>query len=285
MDSKNIWKMQGAIAAFLILFVFFVPIPKIASLFLVWVILILLIKILSGSIMFSFFLSTAFVATLFIFLIYKSKQDQLELRQAFFENFQVENKDSENKDVEKIEEKVEENNGEKKLEEKVEEKKVDDNGQSSQSTSMAMTVDEVIAKKNEEPPTIQQTVVDPNNFDKPNPLEVNAMQESLPGGEKKISMMASDNGGNNSEDDFFGKLNTGEFEDSDDDSDDDEKELEKKSGKTTVSSKQSYRAQKQLYDLTTAVEKLHSNMEKLAPSLKKGQKIIESIQSMGIKLV
>jgi len=87
------------------------------------------------------------------------------------------------------------------------------------------------------------------------------------------------------ESDVFGKLDTGEFEDSDEDSDDDEGTLEKKAGKTTVSSKQAYKAQKQLYDLSTAVSKLHDNMEKLAPSLKKGQKIIESMEKMGIKLV
>jgi len=101
----------------------------------------------------------------------------------------------------------------------------------------------------------------------------------------KISMMDSDK---NEEDDveskFYGKLNMDDLEDSDEDSDkdDDEETLQKNTGKTKVSGKQAYAAQKQLYDLTTAIKTLESSMKHLTPTLKKGQKVIESMKSLGI---
>ena len=93
----------------------------------------------------------------------------------------------------------------------------------------------------------------------------------------KISMMDE---AKKDEEDVFGKLNADDFEDSDDDTEADEDELEV--GKSTVSSKQAYKAQKQLYDLTVATKKLGEHMEKLSGPLKKGQKIIESLEKFGL---
>ena len=76
-DSGDTWKMKGAIIALLILFVFFVPIPKIASLIFIWIILILLCNILSGCWYFSAFIATTFIAILFIL-----ERNQIQL---FFE--------------------------------------------------------------------------------------------------------------------------------------------------------------------------------------------------------
>ena len=93
----------------------------------------------------------------------------------------------------------------------------------------------------------------------------------------KISMMDE---AKKDEEDVFGKLNADDFEESDDDTEADEDELEV--GKSTVSSKQAYKAQKQLYDLTVATKKLGDHMEKLSGPLKKGQKIIESLEKFGL---
>jgi len=84
--------------------------------------------------------------------------------------------------------------------------------------------------------------------------------------------------------DIFGKINMDDLEDSDEDSDEGENEehFEKEVGKTKVSGKQAFRAQKQLYDLTSAVKTLEKTMEHLTPTLKKGQKVIEKMQSLGI---
>ena len=95
-------------------------------------------------------------------------------------------------------------------------------------------------------------------------------------------------GGSGSEggiDDLFGKLEVGDYEDSDDDSDEDEDEvkLEKKAGKTTVSSKNAYKAQKQLYDLNVTANALNMTITKMAPTLQKGQKIIERLKGLGIE--
>ena len=95
-------------------------------------------------------------------------------------------------------------------------------------------------------------------------------------------------GGGGSEggiDDLFGKLEVGDYEDSDDDSDEDEDEvkLEKKAGKTTVSSKNAYKAQKQLYDLNVTANALNMTITKMAPTLQKGQKIIERLKGLGIE--
>jgi hypothetical protein len=89
------------------------------------------------------------------------------------------------------------------------------------------------------------------------------------------------------EDDLFGKIDIGEYddEDSDEDSDEDEDEdkMEKKVGKTTNSSKKAYKAQKQLYDLNNTANALHKTLTRMAPTLEKGQKIIDMVGKMGIE--
>ena len=88
------------------------------------------------------------------------------------------------------------------------------------------------------------------------------------------------------DDELFGKLDIGEYEDedSDEDSDEDEDEdkIEKKVGKTTFSSKKAYKAQKQLYDLNNTANALHKTLTRMAPTLEKGQKIIDMVGKMGI---
>ena len=89
------------------------------------------------------------------------------------------------------------------------------------------------------------------------------------------------------DDELFGKIDIGEYddEDSDEDSDEDEDEdkMEKKVGKTTSSSKKAYKAQKQLYDLNNTANALHKTLVRMAPTLEKGQKIIDMVEKMGIK--
>jgi hypothetical protein len=89
------------------------------------------------------------------------------------------------------------------------------------------------------------------------------------------------------DDELFGKLDIGEYEDedSDEDSDEDEDEdkIEKKVGKTTFSSKKAYKAQKQLYDLNNTANALHKTLTRMAPTLEKGQKIIDMVGKMGIE--
>ena len=88
------------------------------------------------------------------------------------------------------------------------------------------------------------------------------------------------------DDDLFGKIDIGDYdEDSDEDSDDDEDEdkMEKKVGKTTSSSKKAYKAQKQLYDLNNTANALHKTLSRMAPTLEKGQKIIDMVEKMGIQ--
>ena len=239
MDSKNIWKYQAAIITFLIIFIFFVPIPKLASLSLLWIIILLSVHILSGCWYFSFFLSLIVIIIIFVFLLIKSRNDNLEFRQAFIENFAN----------------------------KMDELKNDDD----EPKNVPMLVGELN--------NVQEKIDEAIN--KPNPIELKETPKPLPPIEKKISMMEKDS---NIEDDFFGKLNVDDFEESDEDTEEDEKELEKNVGKTKTSSKNAYKAQKQLYDLTVAVSKLHDNMEKIAPTLKKGQKIIESLGSLGLDM-
>jgi len=276
MIKDNIWQYKGAIAAFLIFFVLIVPIPKIASLFLIWVIVLLLCNILSECWIFSLFVASTFVGILFIFLLMRSKDESLEFRQAFIENFaDLDKKLSDDKSKETKEVKEDDKKLEIKASNDKEEKKVEIIDRETPKEKKEV---EVIVEEKKIPKSVDDIKLeDYGKLDKPNKIEIKATPQKLP--LKKISMMDSDDA---LSDDVFGKLNISEFEDSDEDSDDSEGELEKKAGKTTVSSKKSYKAQKQLYDLTTAVNKLHDNMEKLAPSLKKGQKIIESIQSMGI---
>jgi len=89
------------------------------------------------------------------------------------------------------------------------------------------------------------------------------------------------------DDELFGKIDIGEYddEDSDEDSDEDEDEdkMEKKVGKTTSSSKKAYKAQKQLYDLNNTANALHKTLARMAPTLEKGQKIIDMVEKMGIQ--
>lgn len=241
MDSKNIWKYQGAIIAFLILFLFIVPIPKLAGLAFLWIIVLLLIHMLSGCWFFSFFMASTFVIILFVFLLMKSRNENIEFRKAFIENF------AENKP---------------KVDDDDEDEEVDAGKLPMLVGDMEKTQDKITEVIN-----------------KPNIQELSAIVQKVP--EKKISMMEKDE---NLEDDVFGKLDIDADEESDEDTEEDEKELEKKAGKTSVSSKNAYKAQKQLYDLTVAVNKLHDNMEKIAPTLKKGQKIIESMSKLGLNI-
>ncbi len=239
MDSKNIWKYQGAIIAFLILFLFIVPIPKLAGLAFLWIVVLLLVHMLSGCWYFSFFMASTFIIILFVFLLMKSRKDNIEFRKAFIENF------AENKP------------------------KVDENEDDEvERGNLPMLVGDM--EKTQE--KISEAI------NKPNMIELSAVAKEIP--EKKISMMEKDE---NLEDDVFGKLDIDGDEESDEETEEEEKELEKKAGKTSVSSKHAYKAQKQLYDLTVAVSKLHDNMEKIAPTLKKGQKIIESMDKLGLK--
>ena len=89
------------------------------------------------------------------------------------------------------------------------------------------------------------------------------------------------------DDELFGKIDIGDYddEDSDEDSDEDEDEdkIEKKVGKTTHSSKKAYKAQKQLYDLNNTATALHKTLAKMGPTLVKGQKIIDMVEKMGIQ--
>ena len=89
------------------------------------------------------------------------------------------------------------------------------------------------------------------------------------------------------DDELFGKIDIGEYDDddSDEDSDEDEDEdkMEKKVGKTTSSSKKAYKAQKQLYDLNNTANALHKTLSRMAPTLEKGQKIIDMVEKMGIQ--
>ncbi len=97
--------------------------------------------------------------------------------------------------------------------------------------------------------------------------------------ENKISMMDSID--STKEKDAF-DLDPKAFEDSDEDSDKDEKEDNMDVGTSKVSSKQAYKAQKQLYDLTVATSKLGKQLESLSKPLKNGQKIIENLNKVGL---
>jgi len=97
--------------------------------------------------------------------------------------------------------------------------------------------------------------------------------------ENKISMM--DNIDDKAGKDAF-DLDPKAFEDSDEDSDKDEKEDNIEVGASKVSSKQAYKAQKQLYDLTVATSKLGKQLESLSKPLKNGQKIIEKLNHVGL---
>jgi len=96
----------------------------------------------------------------------------------------------------------------------------------------------------------------------------------------KISMMDNVKNSETEKDAF--DLDPKAFEDSDEDSDKDEKEDNMEVGTSKVSSKQAYKAQKQLYDLTVATSKLGKQLESLSKPLKNGQKIIENLNKFGL---
>jgi hypothetical protein len=104
--------------------------------------------------------------------------------------------------------------------------------------------------------------------------------ESTSSDSTKISMM--DNVKNSETDKDAFDLDPKTFEDSDEDSDKDEKEDNMEVGTSKVSSKQAYKAQKQLYDLTVATSKLGKQLESLSKPLKNGQKIIENLNKFGL---
>lgn len=111
-----------------------------------------------------------------------------------------------------------------------------------------------------------------------NPSQLNTIVDKL-----NVSVGTS----KDDDDELFGKIDIGDYEDedSDEDSDEDEDEdkIEKKVGKTAFSSKKAYKAQKQLYDLNNTANALHKTLTKMAPTLEKGQKIIDMVGKMGIQ--
>lgn len=111
-----------------------------------------------------------------------------------------------------------------------------------------------------------------------NPSQLNTIVDKL-----NVSVGTS----KDDDDELFGKIDIGDYEDedSDEDSDEDEDEdkIEKKVGKTSFSSKKAYKAQKQLYDLNNTANALHKTLTKMAPTLEKGQKIIDMVGKMGIQ--
>ena len=111
-----------------------------------------------------------------------------------------------------------------------------------------------------------------------NPSQLNTIVDKL-----NVSVGTS----KDDDDELFGKIDIGDYddEDSDEDSDEDEDEdkIEKKVGKTAFSSKKAYKAQKQLYDLNNTANALHKTLTKMAPTLEKGQKIIDMVGTMGIQ--
>lgn len=131
-------------------------------------------------------------------------------------------------------------------------------------------------KKDDNPETTN--FIDNPTIEKPANLEET---KEIVQNESKISMMDPINI-NKVEKDAF-DLDPKAFEDSDEDSDKDEKEENMEIGQSKVSSKQAYKAQKQLYDLTVATSKLGKQLESLSKPLKNGQKIIESLNKVGLE--
>jgi len=229
MENKQLKNYQGIIVAFLFLFLFFVPIPRVISIIIIWFIVFLIANIFGGSGLFAAFISTAFAALLIVFVILRSSEPK-NLRKIFIENFEGEEKSKNDENDEKV--------------------------------------------LNDNLPEVKE--IEPKKLDIDVKL-TDVVQEPKP--EKKISMMDQDIKEN---EDVFGKIDLNDLEDSDEDSDKEADEDDLKPGTTKVSSKQAYKAQKQLYDLTMAVDKLHNHMEQLSGPLKKGQKIIDSLEKFGI---
>lgn len=218
MEYKKIYQYQSLIAAFLILFLVFIPTPSIITYIFLWIIIFIVSNQLTYNISFSFFIATAFLALFIIFNHIGKKTDYQPVNNLFLENFDGEEKND-------------------------------------------LLVDN---PKNTEEINVDEHFKNDENVEK---------VEKPP----KISMMDENN---KDEEDAFGKLDIGDFEDSDEDSDNDDDNDDV--GKSKTSSKKAYKAQKQLYDLTTATKKLSEQMEHLSGPLKKGQKIIEALEKFGI---
>ena len=137
--------------------------------------------------------------------------------------------------------------------------------------------DMVVENKKDDNPETTNFIDNPTTE---KPINLEETKEIMPN-ESKISMMDPINI-NKVEKDAF-DLDPKAFEDSDEDSDKDEKEENMEIGQSKVSSKQAYKAQKQLYDLTVATSKLGKQLESLSKPLKNGQKIIESLNKVGLE--
>jgi len=223
MEYKKILQYQSLIAAFLILFLLFVPSPTIITVIFLWIIIFIVSNQLTNNFIISIFISTTFLALFIIFNEIGKKDNRYKPHKfnIFTEN--IENFDNNEK-----------NETENKL--------------------------LVENPKNNETIDVDAQFTD-DNVEKP----------------PKISMMDENK---NDDEDAFDKLDTGDFEDSDEDTDDDNDDSDV--GKSKISSKKAYKAQKQLYDLTMATKKLSEQMEHLSGPLKKGQKIIESLEKFGL---
>jgi len=222
MEYNKLKQYLSGLIAILILFLFFVPSPKIINIPLIWLISFLFCFITSNSIGFAIFIATSFAALLIIVAFFTNREKNF--RQIFIEQFEN--------------------------------------------------------KKEPDPETIPLTKSDSNDLlidsiKEEAPTQI--MQKDIIKENKKISMMDDD-------DDFFGTLNLDDLEESDEDSDTDEKDQDsqKKVGKSKISSKEAYKGQKQLYDLNVTINKLTETMKNLGGPLKKGQKIIESLEKLGI---
>jgi len=225
MEYKKILQYQSLIAAFLILFLFFIPTPMVITCIFLWIIIFIVFNQLCNNIIISLFIATSFLVLFIIFnAIGKKDKTYIPVNQfnnLFLENFEGNNTENTENNLLVENPQKNENNNEIDID-------------------LQFTEDKV-----EKPP--------------------------------KISMMDE----KTDDEDAFGKLDTGNFEDSDEDTDDDNDD-EDNVGKSKTSSKQAYKAQKQLYDLTMATKKLSEQMEHLSGPLKKGQKIIESLEKFGI---
>jgi hypothetical protein len=151
-------------------------------------------------------------------------------------------------------------------------------GQTQQIESFEGVNDMVVENPKDDNPEATNFVENPV-ADQPANLEDKKEDSPPESTENKISMM-------DSIDTTKGKdafdLDPKAFEDSDEDSDKDEKEDNMEVGASKVSSKQAYKAQKQLYDLTVATSKLGKQLESLSKPLKNGQKIIEKLNHVGL---
>ena len=223
MEYKKILQYQSLIAAFLILFLLFVPSPTIITVIFLWIIIFIVSNQLTNNFIISIFISTTFLALFIIFNEIGKKDNRYKPHKfnIFYEN--IENFDNNEKDE----------------------------------TENNLLIEN---PKNNETIDIEAQFTD-DNVEKP----------------PKISMMDENK---NDDEDAFDKLDTGDFEDSDEDTDDDNDDSDV--GKSKISSKKAYKAQKQLYDLTMATKKLSEQMEHLSGPLKKGQKIIESLEKFGL---